>query len=426
MKPITKIQKRVAALFPKLSKVSKKQELWFHKKMSRHFVQSTRTVYCLECGHQWNNPSPLSNSLLGCTCPKCKTKLEVKNQYFPHFEEVMSAAIFDSKDDFQVVRIIYVTKTFSKREPAKYWHQEVLQYWIDATGKMVTVSRHLNSLSGYYNSWSWGSEMEVRSTNSVIHNNTVVNPYCTYPKAKILPVLERNGFTGNTYDLPPQKLFRMILTDSKAETLIKTKQEKLLQAYYKSNFHVTKFWKSILICIRNGFVFDDVSMWLDYMGFLEYFQKDLFSPKYICPQNMKAAHDLFLRKKRKAEAQKEKAEQLLKIELHQKQYFKQKKKFFGLRFIQDNITVKPLESVSEFYDEGKILNHCVFYSNYFQRKNSLILSARIDNLPVETIEVSLKPLQILQARGINNHPTPYHDDILNIIQSNLHKISKCI
>lgn len=393
--------------------------------MSRHFVRSKRTIYCLECGHKWHSDSVIETTLLGCTCPKCKAKLEIKNNYHPHFIETMSAAIIDCKGDFQLVRIVYMTKIFSKRESAKYWHQEVLQYWIDASGKRVTVSRPTNNLSGYAVGWAWGSPMEIRNSNTVIHNHIVVNPYCIYPEMNFIPVIKRNGFAGSTYDLPPHKLFQMILTDNKAETLLKMEQGNLLQAYYQSNHRISKFWKSILICIRNNYVFDDVSIWIDYMNLLEYFQKDLFSPKYICPENLKAAHDLMLRRKRKMEAQKAKADQLRAIESHQKLYFKQKKKFFGLKFTQGNITVKPLESVSEFFEEGQVLKHCVFYSDYFKRKNSLILSARVDNLPVETIEVSLKTLQVLQSRGMNNKSTPYHDDILNIVNSNLHQISKC-
>lgn len=425
MEPKTIIQKKVAELFPLLPKVSRKQDFWFRKHTSRHFVRSKRTVYCLECGHKWNHNSVLETTLLGCTCPKCKSKLEIKNNYHPHFSETMVTAILDCRGEFQVVRIVYIAKIFSKREKAQYFHQEVMQYWINTSGKRVTVSRRVNQLRGYSDGFSWGSPMEIRSPNSVIHNSAIANPYCIYPEMNIVPILRRNGFNGCVYDLPPHNLFQMVLTDNKAETLLKMKQGKLLQAYYQSDYQVLKFWKSILICLRNGYVFDDVSMWLDYMILLEYFQKDLFSPKYICPENLKKAHDFLLRKKRRIEAQKEKAERLREIQAHQKIYFKQKKRFFGLRFTQGDITVKPLESVSEFYEEGQVLNHCVFHSDYFKKKNSLVLSARIDNIPVETIEVSLKPLQVIQCRGMNNKSTPYHDDILNIVNSNLHQISKC-
>jgi hypothetical protein len=54
----------------------------------------------------------------------------------------------------------------------------------------------------------------------------------------------------------------------------------------------------------------------------------------------------------------------------------------------------------------------------------LILSARIDNEPIETIEVSLSQMKIIQARGRSNGTTEHHDKIVNLVKSNLHLIEK--
>jgi hypothetical protein len=55
-------------------------------------------------------------------------------------------------------------------------------------------------------------------------------------------------------------------------------------------------------------------------------------------------------------------------------------------------------SVQDFIDEGRELNHCIYTNKYFCRKDSLILSATIDNKRIETIEFSLKEMKIVQAR----------------------------
>ncbi|NPE12707.1 PcfJ family protein, partial [Prevotella sp. PJ1A] len=80
--------------------------------------------------------------------------------------------------------------------------------------------------------------------------------------------------------------------------------------------------------------------------------------------------------------------------------------------------VRVLESVAEFAAEGTELHHCVFSNSYFLEKNSLILSATIDGKRIETIEVSLKTLKVVQSRGVCNSNTEYHDRIIRLVEDN--------
>ena len=56
----------------------------------------------------------------------------------------------------------------------------------------------------------------------------------------------------------------------------------------------------------------------------------------------------------------------------------------------------------------------------------LLLSARINNEPIETIELSLLNFKIIQARGYDNDSSPYHNEIINILNKNMRKISKIV
>lgn len=85
-----------------------------------------------------------------------------------------------------------------------------------------------------------------------------------------------------------------------------------------------------------------------------------------------------------------------------------------------------LEHVREFFEEGNRLNHCVFNSKYYERDDSLILSARINGEPIETIEVSLEEVKVVQSRGLSNEPTEYHDEIISLVNNNLHRIGALI
>ena len=88
---------------------------------------------------------------------------------------------------------------------------------------------------------------------------------------------------------------------------------------------------------------------------------------------------------------------------------KQKANFLNLTFTDGLLFVHVLQSVDEFYEEGKEMQHCVFSNAYYNKEYSLILSATINGKRIETIEVSLKTFQIVQSRGLCNANTEYHD-----------------
>ena len=68
-------------------------------------------------------------------------------------------------------------------------------------------------------------------------------------------------------------------------------------------------------------------------------------------------------------------------------------------------------------DEGAELHHCLFSNEYYLKENSLILSATIEGKRIETIEVSLDTLQVIQSRGVCNQNSPYHEQIVNLVNA---------
>lgn len=70
--------------------------------------------------------------------------------------------------------------------------------------------------------------------------------------------------------------------------------------------------------------------------------------------------------------------------------------------------------------EGEAMHHCVYNMKYFSKDNSLILSARDkDGNRLETIELDLRTLEIVQSRGKCNGTTPYHDQIVSLVKDNI-------
>ena len=46
------------------------------------------------------------------------------------------------------------------------------------------------------------------------------------------------------------------------------------------------------------------------------------------------------------------------------------------------------------------MHHCVFDNAYYLKENSLILSATIEGRRIETIELNLDTLKVVQSRGV--------------------------
>jgi hypothetical protein len=420
MEPKTKYQKKIVELSAKLNPINEDQKQWaFDKCLSRYAVRSRNTLFCLECGYSWKDKSLLSTSLLGCNCPNCGASLTIATTYKRILIESEYYGILETIGDMQVVRMFFVQKFCKKRQKAIYSASEVMQHWVGENGKVLTLSKAVRGLCQYYDSWITDTWLEIRTESYNFKLRAEIPPYKVYPKKKILPVIRRNGFNGNLHGFAPQTLFSFILSDQLSEMLLKSGQTDLLKHHYKDRNAIPKIWNSVKICIRNNYKVKDASMWVDYLRLLEHFGRDLHNPKYVCPLNLKSAHDHLVSKKRQQDRKQRLIDLRNKITEDQKEFEKQKGRFFNLQFTDGKIVVKTLQSVEEFMNEGDVLGHCVFTNEYYKKPNSLILSARIDNTPIETIEVSLSNLSIVQSRGIGNKATKYHDRIVKLVQGNI-------
>lgn len=220
-----------------------------------------------------------------------------------------------------------------------------------------------------------------------------------------------------------------MLTNSKAETLMKANEIELLRYLcarptYKAD--IDTYRNSIKIAMRNGYKVKDSQMWMDYIKMLERCGKDIQSPKYICPANLQEEHDRYMKKVHILEDRKKRAEDIRKAQEREASFKEQKEKFFGIRINDGEIEVKVLESVEEYRREAESQHICLFGAEYDRSENSLIFSARIKGRIIETIEVDLKTLQVVQSRGVCNQNTEYHDRIVNLINANTHLIKERI
>ncbi|WP_162127449.1 PcfJ domain-containing protein [Flavobacterium phycosphaerae] len=421
MKPKSKLEHEIVAVSNSLPAIAHNQHKpAFSKCFSHSAVLSRNTAFCLECGHNWKQEIQIKNQKV--TCPHCLKKLEYTNKYSNGLKETDYYQIVTAVKDFQIIRMVCISKTMKKLQKPSYFAHEVMQMFITADGSMRYLSKNVMGLSMYIDQWITSSDLELKSNYNTPRLR--LTPSFIQPRIKVLPIIKRNGFCGKFYGIAPQILFREILTDSIAETLIKSNQMDLLY-YHLRNTPIKrdgKIWGALKICIRNNYIVNDAKLWVDYLDLLEYYWKDLKSVKYVCPADLRKAHDKLMSRKQKEIMKKTFEENKKQIGKNQKHYLKAKQHFFGLTFSEKNISISVIESVKEFLEEACYHNHCVFTNEYYKKQNSLILSAKVDGIPTETIQLSLENFEILQSRGRGNKASKHNKQIRSVMIRNLHHI----
>ena len=422
MKPTTRIQKEVAALSAKLRPITEAQRNWAFRHCFGHYVVAMKSGVntCMECGHSWKSKSQLAEVIVNkATCPKCGMELKVTQTLKRMFEESAYFAIVTTTRGWQVVRMYQLRMSLKKGYKAEYHCTEVVQRWLNAQGESLVMARIL-TMNNYNNSWCLDSNMEIRYE-KWYHE---INPHEVYPRYSVLPEIKRNGFKGEYHDISPYRLFFLILRYDKAETLLKAGQYPMLRWLAEVGRNMDRYWRATCICIRNGYIIPNGYLWIDYIGMLTRLGRDTHNPKFVCPRDLKEAHDKAgaqIRRRREREAD----EQLRQKARGDERIFKQiKGKFFGISFTDGTIQIHVLESVYEHLEEGEALHHCVFTNEYYSKEDSLILSARIDGRRIETIEVSLDAMKVVQSRGLQNQNTEYHDRIVKLVESNMRLIQQ--
>ena len=427
MKPKTKLEKKIVELSKSLPKISKAQIEYYKNKINNPvgYRRKKGTTFCLECGHTFE-----SEDTVLFTCPNCGKKLEIintKKKYYKSSAKYYS--IITTKNDYQVVRHFWVEVFKEIKEPARYFISEVVQNWIAPDGKIKMMAKSKNPMPSYYENWQHTSDLEIRRENNYHYNYYYtnpyrINPYYIYPKIIVTAKIKRNGFANNFYEITPCDFFSELITNSKFETLLKTKQIGLLKYFLRHN-NFTEYWDSVKICIRNNYLVEDANMWYDHMKLLKKFNKDLRNPKYVCPYNLQYEHQILIEKNAKKEEKEKLLRELENIRREEDEYKKSKGKFFGVCISNDNIIISVLDSVKAVAEEGIAMHHCVYKAGYYRRENCLLLSARDkENNRLETIELSLQDYSIQQSRGLQNKYTEYHEEIINLLNENMQVIRK--
>ena len=413
MKPRNKKQERILALSGQLRPLSKAQMQWALNYTINHFAYRLKNgkAVCLKCGHEWNASEGV------CRCPHCGISLEVKTTKERVRKDKSYFNIITAKGGYQVIRMFLMSVELRKGMVAEPSFQEIGQYWLDENGTATVVGLK-RTIGWYVDSFDYCSKLELRRDNDAFQ---FIADQWVYPRIKVTDTIKRNGFDGHTYDINPLTLFKELLTNPKAETLMKSGDVEMLRYLCHSPFNADEidfYWKSIKVAKRAGFEFEDAQMWMDYIKMLERMGKDLHSPVLVAPQDLQTAHDLYSAKveRQRIKAQREKDRK--KAEADEAKFEELKGRYIGLVMTDGEIVIHTLNSVAEYYDEGSRQHICVASARYYLKENSLVFTAKIKGQTIATIEISLSDYSIIQCRAFANKVCKYQDRIDKIIRDN--------
>lgn len=422
MRPRNLREKHIVELNGRLRPLTTPQKEWALNNTIKHYGYRLKSgmCTCMKCGHEW-----LETRYGTHLCPECGTIIEIKDTKERVIRDKSYFNVITTMEDYQVVRMFLMIVEMRKGMKASPAYLEIGSYWIDPKGKTTVVGLQ-RTLGPYIDSFAFGSPLEIRRDNDAFQH---IADEWVYPRIKTTDTIKRNGFKDSCYHIHPVTMFQELLTNPKAETLMKANEIELLRYLcarptYKAD--IETYWNTIKIANRNGYKVKDSQMWVDYIKMLERCGKDIQSPRYICPANLQEEHDRYMRKVHILEDKKKRAEDIIKAREREASFKEQKEKFCGIRINDGEIEVKVLESVEEYRREAESQHICLFSAAYDQRENSLIFSARINGRIIETIEVDLKTLRVVQSRGACNQNTEYHDRIVRLINANTHLIKERI
>lgn len=417
MKPRNKKQKHIVELSGRLRPLTTAQKQWAFNNTIDHYayrLKSGMTV-CMDCGHEWKEVG------FGIyRCPNCGAMVEIRNTKERVRRDKSYFNVITTMEDYQVVRMFLMIVEMRKGMKAKPAYLEIGQYWIDPKGNKTVVAIP-RSLGYYVDTFAFGAPLEIRNDNDAyVH----VSSQWVYPRIKVTDTIKRNGFKGSCYHIHPVTLFQQLLTNPKAETLMKSGEIELLRYLCHNPQEVVKYWNSIKIARRNGYKFKNVRMWLDYVKMLERMGRDLNSPSLIAPHDLKLAHDEYVVKVNRQRSKEQREADRKRAEADRAKFEELKSRYFGLAMTDGEIQLHTLDSVAEYYEEGTRQHICVGSAGYYLKADTLVLTATIGSKTIATVEISLKDYSIIQCRAFANGICEYTKQIERIINANKKMIAE--
>lgn len=382
-------------------------------------------AYCSECGGEVHNRSLKE-------CPHCGAAFAEKPQEQQKWEAGYHG-ILEAVDGLQVLRYVMVKRWTQYGKRTCYLVSEVMRHIYNDAGDRYVFHKNVQGLSMYVDAWCIGSTITIKQ-------EPPKNGY--YSKAQLRQNIDFYNIDVKSLTQQWQhKPIEDIIAQGDAARLRMAATpygEMMMKCGYMSLFNycahnyrtLSKDEQTALrICHRNHYEIRDASLWLDYIGYLTHFRLDVHNAHFVCPADLREAHQvLHYRRERERIAQmaREEAERATRrleqaIERNEKlkHWAEHMGAILGLSLTADNLTIRPLQSIEEFQEEGANMHHCVFSMGYYdftKHPHCLILSAKdAAGNRLATIEYNTARHEIVQCRAACNQVPERDAEIRQLI-----------
>lgn len=182
---------------------------------------------------------------------------------------------------------------------------------------------------------------------------------------------------------------------------------------------------AVKIANRHKYVPADTSLWIDYLKMLVYLKKDVHNPFYVCPQDIRLAHDNVLktynRKKEQERIRMQRERDIARL-MEEKEritnYANRIATYLSLNWSTPNYHIFVCPTVQDMIEEGAAMSHCVGSMGYDKKADSLILFCRDHNgKRISTIEYSISNGKVLQNRGKCNKEPEYMNEVNALLEA---------
>lgn len=421
----TKIQVEVSNLSAFLPRMKPAEELEALRSYALIYA-GKEYVWCSCCGHQWKEGRLWNNrKLKKAVCPHCGAKANIKRSPGKKVHnEKWYFTLVRVSEGWQVVRNYFCESYVRKGEQMEYFScVEVSQVWMKPGCPTVFMGRSVNGACGACDQWKLNTPITVKYDHYRYRLSGDVSEY-----VELIPMVKRNGLSKIRKNAGVVEQLEAIIKDPKAEIIAKAKQWDVFEYYCSHDYAIKQMWSSLRIAMKHRYIIKDSGLWLDYLSELHRQGKDIHNPKFICPANLKKAHDDIYRErrlkteKRVAELQRLEMERIAReSESLSAEYRDRLKNLLDIEVSQGKIVLRPLQDLYDFYLEGTELHHCVYANRYYKKENSLIISARVAGKRTETIELDIKSGKIIQCRGKFNKNSNHHQKIYSLMERNINK-----
>lgn len=414
MIPKTKFEKQVFRLFNERPSVNLK---FVKKDLDNLFPSYCYPHYkddiCGDCQSRFRM-TPLEKKQPDMKCPHCKRPLLFINDRQPVHRASRITVTYDTVEDVQIFKYVTVIKHSFKHNKPEFFFRHEFDIYINMKGqsRIVRYDRAEPLLTS-------------PPPNSVFYNH---DSHKSYNTSMVHHLLLRNGYNDSTVIRTFRSHVQLLLTDNFYESMIKLREfdiARYYQRFYEKKDRISfvnEYKKIIHQGLRLNFDFSDINIFLDYLEAVRFLGYNLKDPKILFPKNLREAHDIAINLRYEIRNKIREKEELRKRAMAIYQYIEKKDKYLDFKITSGNITIVPLKNVFEFEKEGTELDHCVFKSEYYEKDDSLILSAMVDGQKAETVEIIISKREINQCYGYNNTFTLNHRRIVKLVKSNMNKI----